>query len=664
MADNTRARITLAATDATGPAFNSLSQRLAGAAGDVAGLATRFAALGGVAAALAGFTFLTTWTKGVAEGLDKLNDLRDATGASIENLAGLESTATRAGVSFDSVAQTLLKFNKALASSDDPKIAAVFDAIGLSVKNLKQQDPVQALLATAQAFDRFAADGSRARAEQEIFGKSLREIAPALRKLAEEGLGNAGAIAEQARAADQFNDNLALMAQRSTETARALGGPLLQAFNDLFAAVEKARADPRGFFTGFVEKTGVGHLRKGLGEVNLQLKNEFEQNQKDLAELAKPSDGALSLSDSLAKAFAADRVRDYAQLTAAAEKYRSEIDRILYAGGSRRPANEGGGRVIPRTLGDTAPAKKPEISDFDKYIERLRESLRATQNLTEAEKVRVDEAEGKLGKLTNDQRDYAFELARVLDLAKAPAAFVGPEIAADLLAKRKKDAEELQRLIDASQAAKFDALVAGTQNAIEAMRQGTITTEEYRRATESLGKEFEALEPKFEKMATFAQQAAASIQSTLGTAVEDVLAGKFNSIGKLWANMLRQMAAQALTAQLGQALLGDFAKTGKVGGGLGSLFDWASTTFGGARASGGPVQAGRAYVVGEQGPEVMVAGASGVIVPNHALGGPSFTFAPQIVANGDVSPQTLAAIRGEVARMHQRYMRQLSVSGA
>jgi hypothetical protein len=39
------------------------------------------------------------------------------------------------------------------------------------------------------------------------------------------------------------------------------------------------------------------------------------------------------------------------------------------------------------------------------------------------------------------------------------------------------------------------------------------------------------------------------------------------------------------------------------------------------RAEGGSVVGGQAYLVGERGPEVFVAGASGTIIPNHALGG-------------------------------------------
>jgi phage-related minor tail protein len=47
---------------------------------------------------------------------------------------------------------------------------------------------------------------------------------------------------------------------------------------------------------------------------------------------------------------------------------------------------------------------------------------------------------------------------------------------------------------------------------------------------------------------------------------------------------------------------------------------------GGARAAGGPVDAGTPYLVGEQGPELFTPGASGSIAPNSALGGAQVTL--------------------------------------
>ncbi len=62
----------------------------------------------------------------------------------------------------------------------------------------------------------------------------------------------------------------------------------------------------------------------------------------------------------------------------------------------------------------------------------------------------------------------------------------------------------------------------------------------------------------------------------------------------------------------------------------------ANRLFGldGARADGGPVRAGGRYLVGERGPEIFVPDASGIIVPNHALGGGSVQITQSIDARG------------------------------
>jgi phage-related minor tail protein len=48
--------------------------------------------------------------------------------------------------------------------------------------------------------------------------------------------------------------------------------------------------------------------------------------------------------------------------------------------------------------------------------------------------------------------------------------------------------------------------------------------------------------------------------------------------------------------------------------------------LGGARAAGGPVAPGAAYLVGENGPELFAPASAGSIVPNAALGRPSITL--------------------------------------
>lgn len=55
--------------------------------------------------------------------------------------------------------------------------------------------------------------------------------------------------------------------------------------------------------------------------------------------------------------------------------------------------------------------------------------------------------------------------------------------------------------------------------------------------------------------------------------------------------------------------------------------------FGGYRANGGPVSAGKAYMVGERGPELIVPGSNSRVVPNEAIGGGKFQI--EIVANNN-----------------------------
>ncbi len=64
-------------------------------------------------------------------------------------------------------------------------------------------------------------------------------------------------------------------------------------------------------------------------------------------------------------------------------------------------------------------------------------------------------------------------------------------------------------------------------------------------------------------------------------------------------------------------VLGTLDKIGSLAGG----FNLGPLQFGGARANGGAVRGGSTYLVGERGPELFRAGASGAIIPNHALGG-------------------------------------------
>lgn len=83
---------------------------------------------------------------------------------------------------------------------------------------------------------------------------------------------------------------------------------------------------------------------------------------------------------------------------------------------------------------------------------------------------------------------------------------------------------------------------------------------------------------------------------------------------------------------------------------LSALFPDAGTSSG-TRAAGGPVSAGRPYLVGEMGPELFVPSRSGQIVPNGELGGGTSV---QVVQNFDfrgAGPDSVPLLRAEAERI-------------
>ncbi|MBR0551736.1 phage tail length tape measure family protein [Stakelama marina] len=149
--------------------------------------------------------------------------------------------------------------------------------------------------------------------------------------------------------------------------------------------------------------------------------------------------------------------------------------------------------------------------------------------------------------------------------------------------------------------------------------------------------------PKTAQQANEAYQAAAadglaSFNDGLAAAITGTksLGDVFKNVtNQIIADLARIMIQRSITEPLANALFGGGGGGGLFGslfggGGGGGLFgsllggakgpplgSWWQPD--GARASGGDVRAMRPYIVGEQGPELMVPGASGTIIPNDRL---------------------------------------------
>lgn len=106
-----------------------------------------------------------------------------------------------------------------------------------------------------------------------------------------------------------------------------------------------------------------------------------------------------------------------------------------------------------------------------------------------------------------------------------------------------------------------------------------------------------------------ASNEAKHLQDALGRGLRDSFVDAMMGMEVSFQDLLKRMAAEWAASEIFDAISG--ALSG--GGGVASFF---SDIFGGARASGGPVSAGKAYLVGERGPELFFPNRSGSISPN------------------------------------------------
>ncbi|MEH6727445.1 MAG: tape measure protein, partial [Hyphomicrobiales bacterium] len=110
------------------------------------------------------------------------------------------------------------------------------------------------------------------------------------------------------------------------------------------------------------------------------------------------------------------------------------------------------------------------------------------------------------------------------------------------------------------------------------------------------------------------------LAETTGMTLFDSLTSGANDFSKTLEDLAKQLLRMIAQAALfGSGPLANLMGTSISSGGSGGAVGAIAASFGGFRAGGGDVQAGKAYVVGEKGPELMLPGVSGTVVPNFAM---------------------------------------------
>lgn len=245
-----------------GNAVSGLSSELTGLATATEGAGAEFAAIAGpigiavvatgamVAAVAALGSELFDLAKIAGETQGKLFDLSQQTGVSVETLSALQELAKTTGGSIESLAQSLVVFQGNLESAQDPtsKQAELFKALGVETNNTEE-----ALRQSLSAIAKMTEGFQQTNAAAELFGRrggkqflailkeSHGDIDKTIRELQGLGLANS----ENAKRADEFNDQLIKVQTALTSLSVTIGNQVIPQVLDALKELEKGIKDNR-----------------------------------------------------------------------------------------------------------------------------------------------------------------------------------------------------------------------------------------------------------------------------------------------------------------------------------------------------------------------------------------------------------------------------------
>lgn len=540
--------------------------------------------------AVSGFGRLVTQA---LDAQDALSDLSKSTAISIELLSGLKGAAITSGTDLEGVAAAVNKLSVNIG-----KNAEQFAAVGITAR-----DPLEALKQLADVYAAIEDPQMRAAFAAEAVGKSWASLAPLLSE-GGQSLGDlinkfrdvSGVTEKSAQAAAELNGRLDVLKARVSGAAVELTNSLVPSLTRTAESVEQLAAKGEGLAAVFRGLAGLAKLPfdLALGEIDPSKAGQIKTLEEQLANLerraknakesgggilnnlvfGKPGDidkeiaGVRGQLDALRR-FGKDKAGG--QQEAAAEAKNTPADaalkKFIGGGAADRPARGGGGR--------TAKA----IDDGTRLVEQLRDQIRATQELSEVEKLELAIADGKYKTASAANLAIARGYAETLDNIKAARAEAEKE--AEAQRERLELFAEGARVFE-SVRTPTEALNAELDRLVTLLDAGAINMETFGRAASKAGEEMQRLEAKGEDTTTlldeFAKNAAQNMQTSFANFLFDPFADGTKSMLQSFGDMIRRMIAEAVAADLVRRLFGDFGKGGGSSGGgssglVGSLLE-------------------------------------------------------------------------------------------
>lgn len=605
--------------------------------------------------AVAGFTRVI---KSAADLQDRITELRDSTGLSVEALSGLGYAAKLSGSDLESAAALVNKLSTEIGKNPEK-----FRQVGISAK-----DPIEALKQLADLFVSIEDPQQRAAVAAAALGKGWQSAAPLLAQggqqigdLIAKGQRLTEITRETTEQSAKFNDGLDELAANAQAAAVKFANVFIPSLagttkemNEAISKGDKLEALLRGF-------AGIGKLpfdalfsdvQKGLTDFSKEgaireKARELASLQNDLQKLNKSGGGLLNRWLYGEKADLEQRILVAQNQLAALQKYGEKVfaKNAAAAPATQKPDDKGVQKFLGNEDKKTGFGKSPLQKQAEEY-ERL---IKTVQDRISMQKLELDSS----GKLTAAQRDYAKFLNDVRDGSlkltsaqqeKIETLYQEAVALENLSAQMEevaKHSEEINGLRERWLSV-IDPLYEYKRELAELEKLSSanaLSAEELQIATEKLQERFAKIDTSKAKDALdefneYAVQAARSIQDSLAEFIFNPFDKGTKGMLKSFGEMLQKMASQAIAADISKYLFGDLSKGVSNGGGaLSSVFGWFGSLFASAN--------GNAF-----GPRGVQAFANGGAFSNSIVNQPTvFPFANGIGLMGEAGPEAIMPLK-------------------
>jgi hypothetical protein len=644
------------------------------------------------ASVAAGATALGYLVKSSIDAADASSKLAQSVGVTTEELTALTYAADLSGVSQDDLAASLAKLARhaAEAAAGGKGAAAVYEAMGIAITdgNGNLRSTTELLGDVAEKFASYENGAAKTALAQDLFGKSGAKLIPflnsgraGLKEMADEA-SKLGLIltTESGVAAEKFNDSLTRLAKVQTGFVNNLTQAMLPALEFVSNDLNNAALRTNGFKDATVDLVqllskllvpleAVAVLAVNVGYVFKQTGNEIGGMAAQIAALGRMdirgfrAIGDMMKEDAAAARKEVDQLSDYILNWSKRLNQSVSAPQAAYSNEGRNYQRLGERMSAPliKAATDVSQATgkiKTSVSDVERKLASMRLEV-DTQGVSDRLRGLIELM--RQPGVTGTQIEEYLKLARQIEQYKESL-----ESAAQAERARMDDLREMQQLYQDTRTP-IERLNIELAR-LEELRASGLDFETYARAIFAAQQRFEdaantakesteKIKKVLDEAAEFARQAERNIQDALGDTLKKTLSGDFKSIGQLWKNLLINMAAEAIAADIGRKL---FPKGLGSGGFFSSILSFLGFAKGGAFsggqvmpfASGGVISSptmfpmrGGMGLMGEAGPEAIMPLRRGPDGRLGVEGGGSTTNVTYNVAAGVTRNELISALQ-------------------